>query len=348
MIRIAPKRIGILGYEGAEALDIVGPAEAFSAAWSDESGQPSHPFYKVIIIGPTSKPFAASAGIVFQPTSTMRSAPALDTLIVPGGKGLRVPEVAAQVSKWVQDRAAETRRIVSVCTGIYGLAPTGLLDGRRVTTHWRFARDVAERFPRLTVDPRPLFLKDGKFYTSAGVTAGIDLALAMIQEDHGRRTALEVARELVLYLKRPGGQEQFSEPLQVQIQATERFADIVAWIVSNLHGNLSVETLAEKAALCSRHFRRRFQSSFGSSPAAFVQEMRLGEVRRQLATSRHSVDIIASSAGFGDTDSMRRAFRRRFGISPSEYRAKFGADPAAATRMGLKSNPRLPVPSAAD
>jgi transcriptional regulator GlxA family with amidase domain len=312
-----------VGFDEAEALDIAGPAEAFSAAFSGDGGSPARPFYKVVIIGLTNRPFRTSAGIVIQPERTLLNAPPLDTLIVPGGKGLRTEATSSRVAEWVQSRAAGTRRVVSVCTGIYGLAPTGLLDGRRVTTHWRFAADVARRFPRLNVDPHPLFLKDGKYYTSAGVTAGIDLVLALIQDDCGQHTALGVARELVLYLKRPGGQEQFSEPLQVQTKATERFADIVSWIASNLHGDLSVDTLAGKAALCPRHFRRRFQSSFGCGPAAFVQEMRLGETRRQLVTSRNSIEIIAESVGFADSDSLRRAFRRRFGVSPGDYRAKF-------------------------
>jgi transcriptional regulator GlxA family with amidase domain len=325
MTRLEQRLIGVVGFEDANTLDIAGPAEVFSGAFSLDGDSPRRPFYKVIIIGLTAKPFRTSAGIVIQPERTLKNAPHLDTLIVPGGSGLRVGPASSRVAEWVLRRAPETRRVVSVCTGIYGLAPTGLLDGRTVTTHWRFAADVARRFPRLNVDPHPLFLKDGKFYTSAGVTAGIDLALALIQDDCGQQTALEVARGLVLYLKRPGGQEQFSEPLQVQTKATERFADIVAWIASNLHGDLSVETLAEKAALCSRHFRRRFQNDFGCSPAAFVQEMRLDETRRQLVTSRNSVEMIAESVGFADPDSFRRAFRKRFGVSPSDYRAKFNA-----------------------
>ena len=323
MTRTEPKLIGIVGYEDAETLDIAGPAEAFSSAMTRDGNAKDRPCYRVIIIAPTNKPFRTSTGIVIKPEWTFLDAPALDTLVVPGGKGLRLDSTSARVAGWVLERSPSTRRVVSVCTGIYGIAPTGLLDGRRVTTHWRFAGDVARRFPRLVVDPHPLFLKDGKYYTSAGVSAGIDLALSLIQDDFGQHTALDVARELVLYLKRPGGQEQFSEPLQVQIQSTERFSDIVSWIASNLHGDLSVETLAGKAALCTRHFRRRFQSSFGKSPAAFVQEMRLGETRRQLASSRYPIESIARSVGFGDSDTLRRAFRRQFGVSPSDYRAKF-------------------------
>src|SRR6202011_3763539 len=166
----------------------------------------------------------------------------LDTLIVPGGRGLRDAQTNVAIVKWLKAKAAQTRRIVSVCTGIYGLAPTGLLDGRRVTTHWRFAADVAAHFPKLKVDPNALFLKDGCFYTSAGITAGIDLSLALIEEDYGPSVALAVARELVVYLKRSGGQEQYSAPLQHQIRSADRFADLVGWITANLHKDLSVET----------------------------------------------------------------------------------------------------------
>jgi transcriptional regulator GlxA family with amidase domain len=227
------------------------------------------------------------------------------------------------VVDWVLKEEGRTRRVASICTGIYGLAPTGLLDGRRVTTHWRFARDAAERFPALKMNPDPLFIKDGKFYTSAGVTAGIDLALALIEEDWGRRMALKVARELVVYLKRPGGQEQFSEPLQFQTQAADRFNEIATWIAGNLQQDLSVETLASKAALCPRHFRRRFKTTFGENPATYVEGLRLGEVRRRLTTTGQTVEAIATSVGFNDADSMRRVFRRRFGVAPADYRARF-------------------------
>jgi transcriptional regulator GlxA family with amidase domain len=323
--RMTPKTIGFIGYDGLTALDLVGPSEAFAAAQAAGTAA-----YRIVIIGLAKKPFTAESGIVFQPQYTLLTAPPLDTVVIPGGAGLRRPEIGPKVSAWLTQRADQIRRIATVCTGIYGVAPTGLLDGRQVTTHWRFARDLAQRFPRLRVDPNPLFLKDGRFYTSAGVTAGIDLALALIEEDCGPKAALEVARELVLYLKRPGGQEQFSEPLHFQIQGSDRFAELAAWIAAHLHADLTVETLAERAALCPRHFRRRFKHSFGSGPAAFVLEMRLGETRRQLAGSRHTIEAIAAAVGFADPDSLRRAFRRRYGVSPSDYRTKFSPPAAAA------------------
>jgi len=202
-----PKRIGVVGFDGVMALDLVGPSEAFTAAVVDERNGSRQPCYEVVILGLSSRAFAAESGIVFAPHHTLESAPALDTLIIPGGSGLRDTRINDRVCAWLKRHARHIRRIASVCTGIYGLAPTGLLNGRRVTTHWRFAEDVAARFPALKLDRNALFVRDGALYTSAGITAGIDLALALIEEDHGAQVALSVARELVVYFKRPGGQE---------------------------------------------------------------------------------------------------------------------------------------------
>lgn len=200
---MTPRRIAFLGYDGVSALDLVGPSEAFASARIEMDGRPA-PAYRVTILGATGESFRAESGIVFRAHRGLAGRPAIDTLIVPGGRGLRVPAVNARVAAWLRERAPGIRRIASVCTGIYGLAASGLLDGRRVTTHWRFARDVARRFPAMHVDPNALFVQDDRFYTSAGVTAGIDLALALIEEDLGREAALAVARELVVYLKRSG------------------------------------------------------------------------------------------------------------------------------------------------
>ncbi|HSV63706.1 MAG TPA: AraC family transcriptional regulator, partial [Chthoniobacterales bacterium] len=205
---MGPLRVGFIGYEQANALDLAGPAEAFASAVRDAGKGKQERCYEVIIIGLTRRSFATESGLVFQPVTTLEAAPRLDTLIVPGGCGLRRPEINRKVAEWIITRAKTTRRVASVCTGIYGLAATGLLDGRNVTTHWRFAADVARRFPALKMKPNALFIKDDHFYTSAGVTAGIDLALALIEEDFGSKIALTAAREMVVYLKRSGGQEQ--------------------------------------------------------------------------------------------------------------------------------------------
>ena len=317
-------RVGIIGFDQVNALDIVGPAEAFASAFRDKEKRQR--CYEVVLIGLNQRSFAGESGINLQPIATIETAPRLNTLIIPGGCGLRTKEVTRKIANWITRRQKTTRRIASVCTGIYGLAATGLLDGRRVTTHWRFAADVAKQFPRLRVEPNALFIRDGKFYSSAGVTAGIDLALALIEEDFGPRMALSVAREMVVYLKRSGGQEQYSEPLRHQTIGSDRFAELVAWMTSNPGANMSVESLARRATLSPRQFFRRFQEHFQTSPASFVEAMRLGEARRRLSSSEMSIESVGESVGFNSADSFRRAFERRFRVTPSKYRRSFGLD----------------------
>ena len=318
-----PRRVAFLGFDGLMALDLVGPADAFASAFLEDEGGRLRPCYEVVVIGLKKGPFVAQSGVVFKPTATLQTARDIDTLIVPGGPGLRRGTAARRASSWIASRASGIRRIASVCTGIYGIAPTGLLDGRRVTTHWNHAADVAEKFPKLKLESNALFLKDGPFYTSAGITAGIDLSLALIEEDFGAAVALSVARELVVYMKRSGGQEQYSEPLRFQVQSAGQFADIAAWIPGHLRSDLSVEALAEKAFVCPRHFSRRFKAAFGSTPAAFVEGLRLDEARRRLVSAKRSIEATAASVGFRSAVSFRRAFERRFGIPPSVYRNRF-------------------------
>jgi transcriptional regulator GlxA family with amidase domain len=323
---MTPKRIGFIGFDGVVAIDLAGPAEAFATAVIREGRDEQRPCYELLTIGLSNQPFVADSGMVFTPQKTFKTAPALDTLIIPGGKGLRKPHINRMVSAFVKARSGHTRRIVSICTGIYGLAATGLLAGRKVTTHWRYAHDVAHRFPDIRVHDNAIFLKDGPFYTSAGATAGIDLALSLIEEDYGPRVALAVARELVVYLKRSGGQEQYSEPLQFQTQSVSRLSELTTWILSHLNENLSVEALATKACLCPRHFSRRFKIEFGTTPADFVERLRLDEARRRLSIGDNSVENVGTSVGFKSADAFRRAFERRLGVNPSDYRERFTTD----------------------
>ncbi len=329
------RRIGLIGFDGITALDLVGPAEAFAAAATTDLEGRAHPSYEIVVLGLTRHPFTAESGVVFRPKFAMDDAPPLDTLIIPGGSGLRRRGVNARVAAWVKSRAATLRRVASVCTGIYGLAPTGLLDGRRVTTHWRFARDIARLFPRLEVNPDAIFLKDGRFYTSAGMTAGIDLSLALIEEDHGPTAALSVARELVVYFKRSGGQEQYSEPLRFQAESADRLTDLALWISTHLKRDLSVESLADRAHVSARHFCRRFKIAFDTTPAAFVENLRLDEGRQRLAKPGNTVKGVAMSVGFRSPDVFRRAFQRRFGIAPSDYRVRFCAS-GETSRQGIR------------
>jgi len=281
------------------------------------------PCYEVVIIGLSNRPFVSESGLVFKPQKSFNNAPRLDTLVVPGGSGLRKPQIIKPIAAFVKARAKSTRRIVSICTGVYGLAETGLLNGRKVATHWAHARKLFERFPELQVDDNAIFIKDGSFYTSAGATAGIDLSLSLIEEDYGPRVAMTVARDLVVYLKRSGGQKQYSEPLQFQTQSVSRLSDLATWIVTHLNEDLSVENLAIKACLCPRHFCRRFKKEFGHTPAEFVERLRLDEARRRLSSGDNSIENVGLSVGFKSADAFRRAFQRRLEINPNEYRRRF-------------------------
>src|SRR5205085_8755033 len=334
-----PLRVGLIGYDGVQALDIVGPSDAFTIAELESENGKRRPCYEVTIIGITNKPFCAESGVAFEPHTTLTHAPTLDTLIIPGGRGARIGKSGSLIARWIARPAQRIRRIASVCAGVYALAPTGLLDGRRVTTHWRFADDVARRFPKLRVDHDALFLKDGPFYTAGGITASVDLALALIEEDYGPRVALAVARDLVVYLKRSGGQKQYSEPLEFQINSSDRFAELAVWMVDHLRDNLSLEALARRACLSPRHFTRRFKQTFGGTPAAFVENLRLDDARRRLTERTQTIESVAASVGFNSDDAFRRAFQRRFGVKPSSYRSRFEAR-ATSSSNGSASRKR--------
>jgi transcriptional regulator GlxA family with amidase domain len=318
-----PRHIVIVGYDDIMGLDLVGPMEAFGSAQVKSSRGLVEPCYRVTIAGLQSKTFRSEFGLRFATERSLASIHEADTVIVPGGSGLRLSNTPLKLAEWLRKTAGSIRRIASICTGIYGIAPSGLLDGRKVATHWKFASDLAKRYPKLKVDPSSLYIKDGKFWTAAGVTAGIDLSLALIEEDFGPEVALSVARELVVYMKRPGGQEQYSEPLQFQLQSRSRFADLLPWMLAHLDQDLSVEMLAERISLCPRQFSRRFVQEFGSSPASFVRRLRLDEARQRLSSPDCTVEGVARSVGFSDADNFRRAFERCFGIAPSAYRGRF-------------------------
>jgi transcriptional regulator GlxA family with amidase domain len=316
-----PRHIGLLGFDGIAAIDLVGVLDAFYIAGGNDWRTPSQR-YTTTVVGLTGQPFRSESGLHLAPHTTLADAPPFDTIIVPGGPGLREEKTNAIVADWLRSRA-ETRRIVTVCTGLYGLAASGLLDGRRATTHWEHAAAAQRRFPNVHIEPDAIFVRDGRFYSSAGMTAGIDLALALIEEDHGPALALSTARQLVVYMKRSGGQLQYSEPLRFQAGAGDRLGDLVAKIVGNLAGDWSVEAMAAQAGLSSRQFARRFQAAFGVTPALYIERLRLDEARLRLASGREKISGIALSVGFNSDDAFRRAFERRFGVSPSTYRGRF-------------------------
>jgi transcriptional regulator GlxA family with amidase domain len=245
----------------------------------------------------------------------------IDTLLVAGGAGARdaSPETVARVRRL----AARADRVASVCTGAYVLAAAGLLDGRRATTHWSWCDDLQRRHPAVTVERDPIFVVDGPVRTSAGVTAGMDLALAMVEEDHGRDLALRVARQLVLFLKRPGGQSQFSAQLKVQAADREPLRALQAWIADHLAEDLSIPALARRAAMSERNFARVFAREVGATPARFVERARIEAARRRLEESSDGLDEIAAQCGFRSAEILRRAFLRVLRVAPSAYRLRF-------------------------
>ena len=253
--------IGVLVYEGVQALDLAGPLDVFGAANRNHAGPAP---YRTLTIGLSDAPVRGENGPTLAPDTEIAGAPALDTLIIPGGEGSRRFDADPRLLEWIRERARDTRRVASVCTGLYLLAATGVLDGRRATTHWRFAEDLKARYPRVRVDAKHLHLADGQFYSSGGLTAGMDLALALVQADLGPETAIAVARELVMYMKRPGNQLQFSAPLQAQSRANERMGPLVDWLLQHLHQSISVDRMAEVATVSPRNFRRVFRERFGT------------------------------------------------------------------------------------
>jgi transcriptional regulator GlxA family with amidase domain len=342
---IVPRFIGILGFDGVSTLDFIGPLEAFKAARAYHSYHRTHSCYEVVILGLNTRNFVSESGVLFKAQKTIQAMSSFDTIIIPGGIGCRIPEINSKISAWISRQESRVRRIVSVCAGIYPLARTGLLDGRHVVTHWRFATDVAKRFPKLRVNHTASFLKDGAFYTCGGGTAASEMTLALINEDYGSRVALSVAREFVMRLRPPGANESFVHPPQGQRESAERLADLPAWILAHLDDNLSVEVLAERACLCPRHFSRLFKHVFETTPAEFVEQLRLGEARRRLLVPRTTIKSVADCVGFKSADAFRRAFERQLGVTPSGFRSRFQsrgengfANPFCNTNQSLERN----------
>jgi transcriptional regulator GlxA family with amidase domain len=321
---MTPKTVGLIVFEQMAADELTGSAEAFSRARVRTSDDREFQCYQVLTLGISTARCRTECGLIVKPQLDIRDAPQLDTIIVPGGSGIRDAKVSKKIARWLSRRAPATRRIVALGDGIYALAQTGLLDGRQVAVHWRFAKDVAQTFPNLRVISNRLFVKDGPFYTCAGGMSAVDLSLSLIEEDHGRQMALKLARELVVHVKRSGEQEQYSEALQFQVQSCDRFADISSWIVCNLNEDLSIEALAQRTCMSPRNFTRLFKAEFGRAPAEFVASVRITEARRRLLIPRNSIESVAASVGFKSADAFSRTFERLVGIRPSNYRGLRG------------------------
>ena len=322
------KQIGLIGFEGVISSHLTGPADVFTAAALDDGFGGRLPCYKVRTIGLTDKPFMAESGVVFYPQGTLETAPPLDTIIVAGGRVNCRPDLFDPLAEWLLSRVYETPRIASICTGIYPLAATGLLDGREVTTHWRYDRDLGQRYPTLRIDHKRRLVKDGPFYTSAGLTAGVDRALAMVEEDYGKQVALSVGRDLMTYLAPSASANAPLRAQEFDSQPIDRFGELVAWIMRNLDRNLTVDTLAREAGMCPAHFTRAFKSVFGNTPGEFVENIRLNETRRRLSSRGKTGRSVAASVGFTNPSAFRRAFTRRFGAEPVQYLDASEAIPA--------------------
>jgi transcriptional regulator GlxA family with amidase domain len=313
------RRVLVLAVEGTESLDILGPVEVFDYADRQVPGS-----YRIDVVGPTSDgQITMSNRLRLGVGPLPEPPPRHDTLVVAGGEGARRAADDPAIIDWIARASRRARRTTSVCTGSYLLAAAGLLDGRRATTHWDFCAALAERYPAVAVDPDPIWVRDGDVWTSAGVTAGIDLALALVEDDLGPEVALAVARELVVFLKRPGGQSQFSGALSAQQATRPALRELQAWIPAHLGDDLSVAALAARACLSERSFARAFRAEVGQSPAAYVETLRVERARTLLEDGAESLDAVTRATGFTSPEILRRAFHRRVGVSPAAYRERF-------------------------
>jgi transcriptional regulator GlxA family with amidase domain len=316
-----PRRVEILAFPRVQLLDVAGPLQVFATAndLAQEAGEP--PPYAPHVVAPQAGPVVTSAGLplLAEALSSGRQGP--DTLLVAGGFGVHEVAGDQRVLRWIVRRAGQARRTASVCSGAYALAAAGLLDGRRVTTHRRHCAELARRYPSLQVETDPIFVHDGEVWTSAGVTAGIDLALAFVEADCGRARSLAVARRLVVFARRPGGQAQFSAGLA--LAAEPDFDALNAWMADNLHHDLSVPRLADRAGMSERSFARRYRAATGITPSRAVERLRVEAAREALGVTRRSIKDVARRCGFGSEETMRRSFLRILAVAPRDYRLRF-------------------------
>jgi transcriptional regulator GlxA family with amidase domain len=308
------RRVVIAAFPECMSLDVVGPAEVFSTAGA----------YDVEIVAPDPAPFFMTNGMQVIPHAAMRDVRGpIDTLMIAGGEGTRKMATEPRVLEWTRDAATRSRRVTSVCSGAFVLGAAGLLDGRRATTHWAWCDTLAQLYPGVEVERDAIFVVDGDIYTSAGVTAGMDLALALVEEDLGADAAREVAQQLVVFLRRPGGQSQFSAQIAAPAAEREPLREVQAYIAANVAADLSVPALAERAAMSPRNFARAFRRETGMTPAGYVESARVEQARIALEGSDAQVESIARHCGFGTVETMRRAFHRRLGVGPAAYRSRF-------------------------
>jgi transcriptional regulator GlxA family with amidase domain len=317
----------ILGFEDAQLLDITGPFALFATA---NGLRPAQPPYAIELAARRAGPLLTSAGLTLGASlSYMEMAPGdlkgLDTLMVVGGEGTRAAYEDDELISFIARAARQAARTVSVCTGSFLLAKAGLLAGRRATTHWAACARLRALHPEIEVEENAIYVRDGAVWTSAGVTAGMDLALALIAEDLGREVALQVAQRAVMFMMRPGGQSQFSAMLGTQAKEGGRLGALIAWMRENPHADLSVADLAARAHMSERTLARVFVAEIGETPARFVERLRVDAARTSLTSGASPIERVAQVSGFGSGEQMRRAFQRHMGVSPAEFRARFRA-----------------------
>ncbi|MFC9995551.1 GlxA family transcriptional regulator [Nocardia sp. NPDC127526] len=310
------KRVGVLLFDGVKMLDFVGPAEVFVEA------NQSLPAYEVVLLSPDGRPVQTSVGGPVGVAAAAADAGAFDTVVIPGSEWAPARFVTPELLAAAGGLARRTRRLTSICSGAFVLAQLGLLDGRRATTHWKFTKDLAARFPEIDVDPDAIYVRDGHIYSSAGVAAGVDLALALVEEDHGADIARRVAQSLLVYMQRAGGQSQFSAAATGPLPRSPLVSKVADLIWSDPVSPYTVESLAAHARVSPRHLTRLFRTELDSSPAEYVSFVRFAVARDKLEAG-HTVTEAAMISGFGNSEAMRRAFIMRLGISPKKYQQRF-------------------------
>ena len=339
-----PIRILIAAIPPVRPLDVVGPVEVFGDANRMRGGDP---VYSVeIVASGEEKLMETHFGMPLLADRTYREVTdSFDTVLVAGGDGANKMRYQPPFVDWLRRQCAGARRFGSICTGALVLAKAGLLEGRRATTHWNWCAELARNYPGVIVDPDPIYVKDGNCYTSAGVTAGIDMTLALVEDDLGSEVALQIARMMVVFLRRPAGQSQFSATLAAQSLDHGSLGDLLAWIADNIRRDLSIDMLARRAAMSPRNFARLFKQEIGKTPGLHVEDLRLEAARRQLESTTASLEEVAGFSGFKSAEVLRRVFARRLGTTPGQYRTAFGMRAAQESRALSNRNRSPPLAS---
>ena len=320
------RHIGMLAFAGCEILDVCGPLDIFCYTnfILQHLGKTSQPVYSFEILAEQAGPVATTFGVkIVADRGFAEAGDGFDTLIVAGGVGAMATRENGEMIEWIRQTSLSVRRVASICTGAFLLAESGLLDGRKATTHWNYCENLARDYPTVQVEPDRIFIRDGTFYTSGGITAGIDLALALVEDDWGSEVANRVARFLLVFFRRPGGQSQFSSFIPVEAKTRMDVRELQGWIIDHPTADLSVEALAERLSMSPRNFARVFLKEVGTTPASFVEQVRINVARSKIEQTKLPLKLISEQSGFGSDEQMRRAFQRHLKVSPQDYRERF-------------------------